>query len=102
MSKQQLLNQNIITALGLEALDDAKKIALLDKMGDLVQKRLVLRLVEQMTEAEKNEFEKLSEAESEPEKIAEFLQKCFPDFFAMAEEEVMRLKQELAGVVKKK
>ncbi|GEM_PF-1755127 len=102
MTKQQTLNQNIIIALGLQALDDSKKIELINKISDLVQKRLTLKLVQQMTEAQKDEFDKLAEAEAGEEQMSAFLQQVFPNFLELAEQEVVKIKSELSSVVNKK
>jgi len=102
MTKQQILDQNIITVLGLQALDDNKKMELINKISDLVQKRLTLKLVQQMTEAQKDEFDKLVEAEAGEEQMSVFLQQAFPNFLELAEQEVVKIKSELSSVVNKK
>ena len=93
MINKNILQQNIISELGLTALDDDKKIALIDKMSEVVQKRLTLKVVEQLSEDDKKEFTKI--LDSSPEKVAEFLQKTFPDFLELVQQEVVQLKQEL-------
>lgn len=93
MINKQMLEQNIITGLNLQALDDDKKIALIDKMSEVVQKRLTLRLIDEMNENDKTEFEKI--LDSSPEKVSEFLQKIFPNFLDIMQEEIIKLKKEL-------
>lgn len=93
MINKQILEQNIITGLNLQALDDDKKIALIDKMSEVVQKRLTLRLIDQMSENDKTEFEKI--LDFSPENVSEFLQKIFPNFLEMVQEEVIKFKEEL-------
>ena len=93
MAKKDILQQNIISALKLEALEDDKKIVLVDKMSEIVQGRLTLRVLEEMSENDRNEFEKI--LDSSPEGASDFLQKVFPDFLEIVEEEVVKLKQEL-------
>ena len=93
MINKNILQQNIIQQLDLTALDDDKKIALIDKMSEVVQKRLTLRIIEEMQEENKKEFEKI--LDTTPEKVSEFLQKVFPNFLELVQEEVVRLKEEL-------
>ena len=93
MIDQNILQQNIISALNLQALDDQKKIDLLDKMSEVIQKRLILRVLKEMDGENKKEFEKV--LDSSPDKVADFLQKVFPGFPKMVEEEIAKLKQEL-------
>lgn len=100
MINKQILEQNIITVLNLQALDDEKKIALIDKMAEVVQKRLTLRVLDEMSEQDKNEFEKI--LDSSPDNVSEFLQKVFPNFLEMVQEEVVRLKKELINRFKEK
>ena len=99
MINKQILEQNIITALNLQALNDDKKIALIDKMAEVAQKRLTLRVIDQMSENDKAEFEKI--LDSSPDKVSDFLQKTFPNFLEMVQEEVVKLKEELIGRFKK-
>ncbi len=98
MIDKKILQQNIILTLRLEALDDDKKIALLDKMTEVVQKRLTLKVIEQMTEEDKKEFEKLLAVS--PDKVSDFLQKVFPNFIEIIQEEIIKLKQELTDEFK--
>jgi len=95
MINKQILEQNIITALNLQALNDDKKIALIDKMAEVAQKRLTLRVIDQMSENDQAEFKKI--LDSSPDKVSDFLQKTFPNFLEMVQEEVVKLKEELIG-----
>ncbi|MFH1610405.1 MAG: DUF5663 domain-containing protein [Patescibacteria group bacterium] len=93
MINKQVLQQNIIDELNLQALDDEKKMALIETMSDVVQKRLTLRLIEEMKDEHKDEFEKI--LDNGPEKVSEFLQKVFPNFLEMIQEEIVKLKEDL-------
>lgn len=93
-----LEEQNIIRLLGIESLPDERKIALVEKITDLVQKRLLLRLLESMSEELRVEFEQLLDQADQPA-LQAFLQKNAPDFGAWVNEEVLKVKQELQGLV---
>ena len=99
MLNKQILQQNIIDELNLQALNDDKKIALIEKMSEIVQKRLTLRLLYEMSLEDQGKFEAI--LDDSPEKASEFLQKVFPNFLEIAQEEVVKLKQELIGKFKR-
>lgn len=99
MINKQVLQQNIIDELNLQALDDDKKIALVDKMSEVVQKRLTLRLLDEMSEEDQGKFEAILGGSSE--KVSEFLHSIFPNFLEIIQEEVIKLKQDLITNFKK-
>ena len=93
MINSNTLKQNIIKELGLEALADDKKAALLQQMAEIIQQKLTLRLMDKMTPEDKETFEKTMD--TDPDKANEFIQKTFPDFLEIMQEEIIKLKQEL-------
>jgi len=93
MLDQKKLRQNIMTALDLESLPDDKKVALLDKMAQLVERRLALRLVEVLSEEDHEEFEGLKD---DPTK-ADFLGQKISNLEEMIQAEVVNVKQELVN-----
>ena len=93
MLDKKILQQNIISELNLEMLDDDKKIALLDKMSEVIQKRLTLRVLEKLSETDQDEFEKIMD--KEPDKVSDFLQTKIPEFTEMIQEEIVKLKKEM-------
>jgi len=94
MEKNNLFYSNIITVLGIESLPDDKKVELLDKIAALVERQVALRLMKQLDEASYKKFESLAEAE----RIGFFAQ-VFPDLEGVIREEVMHIKDELAGEI---
>lgn len=91
------LSQNIIAMLGLQDLPEEKRLALLEKMTDLIQKRLVLRLAETLTEADAKEAEKMA---NEPEKMFAWMIDRVPNFQQMLKEEIKKVKDELQSAIK--
>ena len=100
MLNKEQLRENIISLLGIQKLPDAQKLALLNKMSDLAQKRITLRILEQLDGKEQEEFLTASENNDE-EKIKEILNNKNIDVATLAGEEVEKLKAELKGVVDK-
>lgn len=90
MIDQTILQQNIITALGIESLPDERKIALIDKMAELVQKRISLRLMEGLSESDAESLAKLESGSQEQK--TEFLQAKFPNLADIIQEEIVAVK----------
>ena len=99
---QDFLQKDLITELGLQALPDDKKEEMVLRIGELIQQNVVLRIVSEMPESDKDEFEKVL-GEDSGEKTMEFLQAKFPNLNQVVEEEITKFKQEaisqMQGVV---
>lgn len=91
MLDKTMLEQNIIAALGLASLPDERKAALINKMAQLVEKNLLVRIMEGLSEADAGEFEKIAQGTDE-EKV-KFLQAKFPNFAEMMQEEIVNVKK---------
>ncbi|MFA6536820.1 MAG: DUF5663 domain-containing protein [Patescibacteria group bacterium] len=92
MLNKDLLSENIIALLGLESLPEEEKKALIDKMTDLVMKRVMLRLMNEM-KAEDSAL--MSEMESRPEEVLAFIAEKVPNFDEIMKEEIVRVKEEM-------
>ena len=71
------LDQNIIAQLGLQDLPEEKRLALLDELAELVEKRVMIRLMEALPETDVPEADKIAFAEAfqaDQENIDEFLE----------------------------
>ena len=64
------LDENIIAKLGLKDMSEEQRLKLLDQMAQLVEKRAMVRVMEELPEENVEEANKLSE---DPEKLMEFL-----------------------------
>ena len=89
--------QNIIKILGIESLPDDRKAVLVDQMTDLVQKRLLLRILDSFSDAQRTKFEVLID-ENDQEKLNDFLAASAPKLGDWLVEEVNQIKQEMAGI----
>lgn len=89
-----VIQQHIINLLNLDYLPDTQKAALLDKMVEVINQRVFLRILEDFNEEQKGKFEKLLE-EGSDEDLQTFIQVNVPDFLAMLAEETIILKEEL-------
>jgi hypothetical protein len=91
--------QNIIAILGIQSLPDERKVEILNQMTDLLQKRLLVRMVKELSV---DDQEKLADTLEQGEELAtqQFISEHFPDFPAWINEEVNNLKQELSDYLK--
>ena len=94
MLSEDKLNENIISMLGIESLPDDRKIAMLKKMSDLLQKRIALNILKQLGAEEKEAFVEAT-AEGNDDKLKEILDKHKIDMVDLIEEETVKLKDEL-------
>ena len=90
--------QNIIAILGLETLPDEQKLGIVEKVSDLVQKRLMIRIVESLSVPDRVDLEKLL-AKNDPDSLQGFLANRVPFLARWADEEVAKIKTELAEFV---
>lgn len=90
-----LLSSNIISLLGIEGLPDEQKIAIVEGMSQLVQERLLLKIMGILSEKDRNELLRLLDVQNQPE-IDEFLQQHVPHMESLWEAEVLRIKAESA------
>src|SRR2546429_474142 len=87
-------DQNIITLLGLESLPDEQKLAMVEKVSELVQKRLLVKIFESLDSLRQSEFSELLEKDDQTA-LQDFLQRQVPSLPELLESEVMSVKQEL-------
>jgi hypothetical protein len=92
-----LESDNLIKALGIEHLPDAQKIKLLENSAALIQQRLMIRLMKQLSDDKREKLVKL--ANSKSHEIENFVLDHVPDFYFWVEEETTKLKDELKDVV---
>ncbi len=85
-------NENIIKKLGLEDLPEEKRVELLDRMAQLVEKRVILRLMEALNESDAAEAEKLAD---KPEELLAFMASKVPDVGAVIAEETQKVQNEI-------
>ncbi|MFH1838018.1 MAG: DUF5663 domain-containing protein [Candidatus Kuenenbacteria bacterium] len=94
MFDQIILKQNLIKVLGIEDLPEERKLALIEKMTEVIQKRLLVRITEELKEEDKDEFIKISEEKNEKALIV-FLQTKISNLDKIILEEIVKFKQEL-------
>jgi hypothetical protein len=86
--------QNIINILKVENLDDEQKLALIEQISELVEKRVLVKILDSLDEGKRNEFMDLLDGQDQA-KTDEFISVNVPEFFEMLAEETDAVKQEL-------
>lgn len=98
-SKSEILQKNIIIELGLENLPEDRKIDLLSKMSDLIQKRVLLMVIRSLSASDKEEFNSLL-GKDDIQEIYKFLISKVPNIDEITDEEVIKFKEEIITHVK--
>lgn len=89
------LTQNIIQDLGLDKLSAEEQAKALMEVGKIIFQRVILRVMDELSEEDKNEFDKLLDEKMNDETaILNFLQSKLPNFNEIVNEEVAGFKKE--------
>ncbi len=92
MPEENTLQGNIINALKLENLPDIEKAELLNEMSQLVQDRVILRMVKDLSETDAQEFNEIKEDDQEGQ--LNFLENKFPNLLNIINEEIKVVRKE--------
>lgn len=90
-----ILQENIITKLGLGGLSTDKQADLLMRMADIIQKRLALRVMKLLPEESLDEYLKL--ADNDEIGANQFLSQKLPDYASIIEDEIVKFKREITA-----
>lgn len=94
MTQQNALSQNIVAALGLDALPADEQAEALLKIGEIINQRIVIKTLENLSDTDKDAFNAfLGEKMDDPEAVATFLRSKISNFDAMVAEEIADFKQ---------
>ncbi|HMB25788.1 MAG TPA: DUF5663 domain-containing protein [Patescibacteria group bacterium] len=97
MKNKELLTENIIKILDIEGLPTEKKQQILDKMVSLVQKKVMLRVAEDLTP---EQFDELEKRHGNDLDVLAYLAEIFPNFAEMVEEETKKIKEKATKTAK--
>ncbi len=81
-------------AIGLADASEEEKLKLADEMAETVQNRVAVALSEVLTEDQLAELDKRSEAGDDA--VMEYLNRVYPDYPVLINDEVHKLKAELS------
>jgi hypothetical protein len=89
--------ENIINILGIASLPDEEKVQIVDQVSELVQKRLLLRIADSLTEEKKEGLMQLIDSGDEIGLTNFLLHNC-PQFNDWLAEELNKVKQEMSSL----
>lgn len=79
---------------GLSTLPPEKQEELLTRIGGIIYKSVLIRALDQMSEGEQDEFDKLLDQDKDPAEIFSFLQEKVPTIETIIKEESDAFKKE--------
>jgi hypothetical protein len=93
------INKNIVLILGINTLPIEKQKEAMERLGSIVYQEVMLRVLDILTEEDKDEFEKLIEKNPNPENLFDFLSNKLPNFEEIVKEEAEKLRDESAEII---
>jgi hypothetical protein len=89
------IQKDLFKEMGLDGLPEEKKTELMMKWGEIVQKDVVIRVVREMSEENKEELDKMLAENKSWDEIYEFLEDKFDDLDDIVKEETTKFQKEL-------
>ncbi|MDI6884669.1 MAG: DUF5663 domain-containing protein [Hadesarchaea archaeon] len=97
-----ILQRNIIKDLGLDKLPEKEQEEALLTIGRIIFQAVLIRVMNELTAKEKDQFEKLlTEKPDDEETILKFLQTKVPNLNEIVNDEVAKFKKESIDFMKK-
>lgn len=96
---QNKINENIIKTLGIDSLPVEKQKEAMERLGAIVYQEVMLRVLEILSEEDKDEFEKLIEKNPDPEIMFSFLGDRISNLEEIVNEEAEKLRKESAEII---
>ena len=93
------VNQNIIEILGIDKLPVEQQKEAMERLGGIVYQEVMLRVLDLMTDEDKDAFEKLMEENPDPEVMFTYLASKVPNIDTMIVEEAESLKKEAVDIM---
>ncbi len=100
MSFDSLVNQNIVNILDLQILNEKDRVGIISKISNLVQKKIIIRIIEFLDEQNVNLLAQLLNTEENDQEILGFLDDKVPHLEEIVFSEVNKMKKELADYIK--
>lgn len=95
----QQINNNIIKTLGIDSLPEEKQREAVERLGSIVYQEVMLRVLDIMSEEDKDKFEKLIEISPDPEIMFTFIGEKVPNLEDIINEEAQKLRDEATEIL---
>lgn len=89
---EELLRTDMFKELGLESISYEERVELLDQMGKVVLEGIWVRILENLSDNDKIELEKLTDGVVASEELITFLKGKIPNFEDIVKEEIASYK----------
>lgn len=93
------IQNNIIEILELENLPKEDRDETLIRIGALIYQNVLMRVMEQMSEKDQDDFEKILDNEGTPQEIFSFLKNSVKDFEKIIIEETEKFKNKSSNIM---
>lgn len=93
------IQKNIKSALEIENLPPDEQQEIILRVGAVIYQNVLMRVMEIMTEADQDKFEKLLDENAKPEEIFTFLKNTVKDFEKIIEAEALAFKNKASGIM---
>ncbi|MBI2411120.1 MAG: hypothetical protein HYV32_04485 [Candidatus Kerfeldbacteria bacterium] len=97
MNSPAYIEDNIFVELGLANVSDERKVAMLQQMNELIHRRVMIRIMENMPQEAQDQLPTV--AEQSPEEQMNHLLQYVPNLEALVQQEVAAVKEELKASV---
>lgn len=93
---KKILEQDIISILGLDNLPEEKKSVLVAKMGEIILSRISSRILDSLTPEAQEELARLTRKKNNEEEVEEFLRYRVRNLDEIRQEEILKFKEQMA------
>jgi len=93
------INKNVVEILGINTLPVEQQKEAMERLGAIVYQEVMLRVLDIMSEEDKDLFEKLIEKNPDPEAMFTFLAEKVPNIDQIVNEEAQSLREESAEIL---
>lgn len=93
------INKNIVLTLGINSLPVEQQKEAMERLGSLVYQEVMLRVVDILTDEEKDELEKIIEKNADPEEMFGFLSLKISNLDQIVKEESEKLRTEATEII---
>ena len=94
----QTIQQDLIKELGIDQLPTERQEEILTAMTEALLKRITLRVLENLDEKQREEFDAVASA-NETEKVTEFLARKVPNYEQLIQDEIAKFRQDMTETV---
>ena len=95
----QTINNNIIKILGIDSLPIEKQKEAIERLGAIVYQETMLRVLDILSEEDKDAFQALIEKNPDPETLFSFLSEKVPTLDTIVNEEAEKLRTEAGSIM---